>query len=157
MVAMQIMPWKNPFLWHNPCNWLHRQVKRHGSWQCQAEAAIANDESLPVRRKAHPPEESSSQHPSAHKGARTGCVLTLRHAKSLQKHCLVACKARVKQVRPWTCPSMVYVPLVMSDINRGNWASSIATLHHPPVGNEELRSHSHWLRPQEIGIAAFCG
>ena len=51
----------------------------------------------------------------------------------------------MKQVRPWTYPSMVYVPLcaklVMSDINRGNspWASSIATLYHPPVGNEELR------------------
>ena len=44
-------------------------------------------------------------------------------------------------------PSMVSVPLCtkleMSDINSGNsgspWASSIATLYHPPVGNEELR------------------
>ena len=91
----------------------------------QAVAAIANDESLQVRvRKAHPPEGRSSLHPSAHKGARTGCALTLRNAASLQKHCPVACKARVKQVRPWTYPSMVYVPictkLVMSDINRGN-------------------------------------
>ena len=44
-------------------------------------------------------------------------------------------------------PSMVSVPLCtkleMSDINKGNqgspWASSIATLYHPLVGNEELR------------------
>ena len=73
----------------------------------QAVAAIANDESLHVRvRKAHPPEGRSSLHPSAHKGARTGCALTLRNAASLQKHCPVACKARVKQVRPWTYPSM---------------------------------------------------
>ena len=91
----------------------------------QTVAAIANDESLQVRvRKAHPPEGRSSLHPSAHKGARTGCALTLRNAASLQKHCPVARKARVKQVRPWTYPSMVYVPLctklVMSDINRGN-------------------------------------
>ena len=125
VVAMLIMPWKNPFLQHNPCNWLHIQVKRHSSWCVQAVAAIANDESLQVRvRKSHPPEGRSSRHPSAHKGAKTGCVLTLRSAASLQKHCSVACKARVKQVRPWTYPSMVYVPLctklVMSDINRGN-------------------------------------
>ena len=97
----------------------------------QTVAAIANDESLQVWvRKSHPPEGRSSRHPSAHKGAKTGCALTLRNAASLQKHCSVACKARVKQVRPWTCPSMVYVPLC---------ASSIATLYHPPVGNEELR------------------
>ena len=120
---MLIMPWKNPFLQHNPCNWLHKQVKRHGS--VQAVAAIANDESLLVRvRKAFPPEGRPSLHPSAHKGAKTGCVLTLRNAVSLQKHCPVACKARVKQVKPWTYPSMVHVPLctklVMSDINRGN-------------------------------------
>ena len=89
-------------------------------------AAIAIDESLQVRvRKAHPPEGRSSRHPSAHKGAKTGCVPTLRNAASSQKHCSVACKARVKQVRPWTYPSMVYVPLCtkleMSDINRGNF------------------------------------
>ena len=56
-------------------------------------------------------EGRSSLHPSAHKGAKTGCALTLRNAVSLQKHCPVACKARVKQVRPWTYPSMVHVPL----------------------------------------------
>ena len=107
----------------------------------QAVAAKANNESLQVRvRKAHPP-KGSSQHPSAHKGCQTGCAPTLRNAASLQKHCPVACKARVKQVRPWTYPSMVYVPLcttlVMSDVNRGK--SSIATLHHPPVRGTECR------------------
>ena len=91
----------------------------------QTVAAIAYDESLQVRvRKSHPPEGRSSWHPSAHKGAKTGCVLTSRNAASLQKHCSVACKARVKQVRPWTYPSMVYAPLCtkleMSDLNRGN-------------------------------------
>ena len=54
----------------------------------------------------------------------------LRH---LQKHCPVACKARVKQVRPWTYPSMVYVPLctklVMSDINRGELRFPLGILH----------------------------
>ena len=39
----------------------------------QAVAAIANNESLQVRvRKAHPPKGRSSQHPSAHKGAKRG-------------------------------------------------------------------------------------
>ena len=43
----------------------------------QTVAAIANDESLQVRvRKAHPPEGRSSRHPSAHRGAKTGCPLT---------------------------------------------------------------------------------
>ena len=43
----------------------------------QTVAAIANDESLQVRaRKAHPPEGRSSQHPSAPRGAKTGCPLT---------------------------------------------------------------------------------
>ena len=43
----------------------------------QTVAAIANDESLQVRvRKAHPPEGRSSQHPSARRGAKTGCPLT---------------------------------------------------------------------------------
>ena len=80
----------------------------------QAVAAIANDESLQVRvRKAHPPPEGrSSLHPSAHKGARTGCALTLRNAASLQKHCPVACKARVKQVRPWTYPSKTLLIII---------------------------------------------
>ena len=91
----------------------------------QTVAAKANDESLQVRvRKSHPPEGRSTQHPSAHKGAKTGCALTLRNAASLQKHCSVARKARVKQVRPWTYPSVVSVPLCtkleMSNINRGN-------------------------------------
>ena len=87
----------------------------------QVVAAIANDESLQVRvRKAHPPEGRSSLHPSAHKGAKTGCALTLRHAASLQKHCPVACKARVKQVRPWTYPSMVCVPLCTKIGNAGH-------------------------------------
>ena len=108
--------------WHNPCNRLHIQVKRHSSWCIH--------------------EGKSSRHLSAHKGAKTECALTLRNAASLQKHCSVACKARVKQVRPWTFLSMVYVPLctklAMSDIG-DIWASSIATLYHPPVENEELR------------------
>ena len=26
------MPWKKPFLWHNPFNWLHSQVQWHTSW-----------------------------------------------------------------------------------------------------------------------------
>ena len=87
----------------------------------QVVAAIANDESLQVRvRKAHPPEGRSSLHPSAHKGAKTGCALTLRHAASLQKHCPVACKARVKQVRPWAYPSMVCVPLCTKIGNVGH-------------------------------------
>ena len=34
---MLIMPWKNPFLQHNPCNWLRKQVKKQSSVQ-------ANDE-----------------------------------------------------------------------------------------------------------------
>ena len=39
----------------------------------QVVAAIANDESLQVRvQKAHPPEGRATQHPSAHKGAKTG-------------------------------------------------------------------------------------
>ena len=67
----------------------------------------------------------------------------LRHCKIWS----VACRARVKQVKRWTYPNLVSVPLCtkleMSDINSGNqgspWASSIATLYHPPVGNEELR------------------
>ena len=34
-----------------------------------------NDESLQVRvRKAHPPEGRATQHPSAHKGDKTGCL-----------------------------------------------------------------------------------
>ena len=42
----------------------------------QIMAAIANHESLQVRvRKSHPPEGRSTQHPSAHKGAKTGCLL----------------------------------------------------------------------------------
>ena len=42
----------------------------------QTVAAIANDESLQVRvRKGTPPEGRSTQHPSAHKGAKTGCLL----------------------------------------------------------------------------------
>ena len=42
----------------------------------QTVVAIANDESLQVRvRKAHPPEGRSSQHPSAPRGAKTGCPL----------------------------------------------------------------------------------
>ena len=52
----------------------------------QTVAAIPNDESLQVRvRKAHPPEGRSSRHPSAHRGAKTGCPLTSRNAASLQK------------------------------------------------------------------------
>ena len=78
----------------------------------QSVAAIANDESLQVRvRKSHPPGGRSSRHPSTHKGVKTGCALTLRSAASLQKHRSVACKARVKQVKPWTYPRMVLVPL----------------------------------------------
>ena len=69
---------------------------------------------------ADPPLFRSEQLRSTPKGGH----LALRNAASLQKHCSVACKARVKQVRPWTCPSMVYVPLCtkleVSDINRGN-------------------------------------
>ena len=94
---MQIMSWKSPFLQHNPCNWLHIQVKRHSSCSVQTVAAMANDESLQVRvRKSHPREGRSSRHPSAHKGAKTGRALTLRNAASSQKHCSVACKDRVK-------------------------------------------------------------
>ena len=48
----------------------------------------------------------------------------LRHCKKWS----VACKARVKQVKRWTYPNMVFVPLCtkleMLDI--------IATLYHPP-------------------------
>ena len=64
----------------------------------QTVAAIANDESLQVRvRKSYPPEGRSSRHPSAHKGAKTGCAPTLRNAASSQKHCSVACKAHVNR------------------------------------------------------------
>ena len=49
----------------------------------QTVAAIANDESLQVRvRKAHPAEGRSSRHPLAHRGAKTGCLLTSRSAAS---------------------------------------------------------------------------
>ena len=42
----------------------------------QTVAAIANDESLQERmRRAHLPEGRSTPHPSAHKGAKTGCLL----------------------------------------------------------------------------------
>ena len=52
----------------------------------QTMAAIANDESLQLRvRKAHLPEGRSSWHPLAHRGAKTGCLLTSRSAASLRK------------------------------------------------------------------------
>ena len=92
----------------------------------QTVAAIANDESLQVRvRKSHPLEGRSSRRPSVHKGAKTGCALTLRNAASSQKHCSVACKARVKEVRPWTYPSMV------NDLFVQNW--KCRTSRHPPL------------------------
>ena len=123
--------WQKPGHNASPGHWYAlTQVRSLSKWisGCYADHAVENTflvaQPMQLARKSHPPEGRSSRHPSAHKGAKTGRALTLRNAASLQKHCSVARKARVKQVRPWTYPSMVYVPLCtkleMSDINRGN-------------------------------------
>ena len=139
---MQIMPWKKSFLAAQPNATGCMQVKRHCSWWCSSSGGHS--------KQRKPAKRRSSQHPSAHKGAKNGVRLSLRTAASLQKHCPVARKARVKQVRPWTYPSMVYVPLctklVMSDANRElRFPLDILHCHSLPPACWKRGAKANWL------------
>ena len=137
----------------------------------QAVAAIANDESLQVRvRKAHPPEGRSSLHPSAHKGARTGCVLTLRNAASLQKHfhchslppacwergakALIPIGSLCRECREQVGDSAQCLHI---SLDVASWRSAYAPFpprkHCWPLVQvlESLLSMNHWHRPAKIG------
>ena len=77
-------------------------------------------------------------------------------------HVKMECVYWIREVLTLDNPSMVSVPLCtkleMSDINKGNqgslWASSIVTLYHPPVWNEEAHSAASGEKRSVILLSA---
>ena len=123
------MPWKRPFLWHNPFNRLHLQVKWHATNQ-QSMGGGHNRRKLAGDGAKRPPRrEVSSALFGTHRyqiANRVGCLPGLRSAAPLQK--LIGCMQGPCETgetgETLDNPSMVSVPLCtkleMSDINRGN-------------------------------------
>ena len=87
MLQRQLLPCHGEW-WHAACPGKNLSCSTTHTTDCtyksggmlpagdQTVAVIANDESLQVRvRKSHPPEGRSTQHPLAHKGAETECLL----------------------------------------------------------------------------------
>ena len=60
---------ENTFLVHNPCNWLHTQVKRHSSWLCSDRGGHSKRRKPAGESAKVLTEGRSSRHPSAHKSA----------------------------------------------------------------------------------------
>ena len=85
------MPWKRPFLWHNPFNRLHLQVKWHATNQQSMRGG--HNRRKPAGDGAKRPQGRSVQHclvlTRTKMANRVGCLPGLRSAAPLQK--LIGC------------------------------------------------------------------
>ena len=133
------MPWKRPFLWHNPFNRLHLQVKWHAT----------NRQSISGGHNRRKPAGNGAKRPLP-KG---GQFSTLWHSKvpnskqsgvssRSMKRCTIAkgdrlaCKARVKQVKQvklWTILAWYLYLFVQNWKCRTSTKGTKVPPGHPPL------------------------
>ena len=133
------MPWKRPFLWHNPFNRLHLQGKWHATNQQSMGGGHNRRKLAGEGAKRPPPEGRSVQHclvPTGTKQQTVWSVIQVYEAQHRSKSKSAACKARVrkvKQVKLWTILAWYLYFFVQNRKCRSSTKGTKVPPGHPPL------------------------
>ena len=132
------MPWKRPFLWYNPFNRLHLQVKWHATNQQSMRGGHNRQKPAGDGAERPPRREVSSALFGTHRyqiANRVGWLPGLRSAAPLQKliGCMQGPLRKVKQVKHWTILAWYLYFFVQNWKCRTSTKGTKVPPGHPPL------------------------